>query len=119
MQQTAYSGEKKNEFMIISLGIASAIILIASLFVEKSKIRDGFKQSVLLGAGSGVMNGLFNFAVMYSLVRVTAALVFPVISGASLLFTYLIAVAFFKEKYHKLQYAGYALWLISVILLNL
>ena len=87
MQQTAYSGEKKNEFMIISLGI-SAIILIASLFVEKSKIRDGFKQSVLLGAGSGVMNGLFNFAVMYSLVRVTAALVFPVMSGASLLFTF-------------------------------
>lgn len=118
-QQTAYNGAKKNELMIISLSFASVAILVFAVIFERRFIKDGLKQSVILGGGSGIMNGLLNLCVMFSVARAPAALVFPVISGASLAFTFLIAVIFFKEKYKKIQYLGYALGLISVVLLNL
>lgn len=118
-QQTAYSGSKKSEFMIIVLAVAGVCILIASLITEKGKIKEGVRQSLLLGGGSGIMNGLLNLFVMLSLEVTTASVIFPVISGVSLLITFVIATLFFKEKYSKTQYIGYAVGLVSVVLLNL
>lgn len=118
-QQTAYNGAKKNELMIIALAIACAAILLAAVISERKHIKDGLKQSITLGGGSGIMNGLLNLFVMYSLSRVPAAIVFPVISGAGLVFTFLTAFIVFKERYSKLQYLGYFIGLISVVLLNL
>ena len=118
-QQTAYNGAKKNELMIIALAIACVAILLAAVITERKHIKDGLKQSITLGGGSGIMNGLLNLFVMYSLSRVPAAIVFPVISGAGLVFTFLTAFIVFKERYAKLQYLGYFIGLISVVLLNL
>lgn len=118
-QQTAYNGAMKNELMIIVLSVASVLLLAASLIAERGKIKDGVKQSVVLGGGAGVMNGFLNLFVMLALEVSPAALVFPVISGVSLLMTFVIAVLFFKERYQKIQYLGYALGLLSVVLLNL
>ncbi len=118
-QQTTYGGEKKNEFMIISLAIACVGILVVSLITEHRQIKDGMKQSLMFGAGSGTMNALLNLSAMYSVSRAPAAVVFPVISGAGLVFTFLTAFILFKERFSKIQYIGYALGLISVILLNL
>ncbi len=118
-QQTAYNGGKKNEFMIIALGIAGITILIAAIILERKYIKDGLKQSIILGGGSGIMNGLLNLFVMYSVLRVPAAVVFPVISGAGIVFTFLIAVIAFKERYTKIQYFGYFIGIVSVVLLNL
>lgn len=118
-QQTAYEGSKKSELMIMVYAIASIGILAVSLITERGKIKEGFKQSLALGGGSGVMNGLLNLFVMLSLEVTSASVVFPVISGVSLLITFVIATLFFKEKYSKIQYIGYAIGLVSVVLLNL
>lgn len=118
-QQTAYSGSKKSELMIIVFSIASVCILAASLITERGKIKEGVKQSLVLGGGSGVMNGLLNLFVMLSLEVTSASVVFPVISGVSLLVTFVIATLFFKEKQTKIQYVGYVIGLVSVVLLNL
>lgn len=118
-QQTAYSGAMKNEFMIIALVIASVAILIVAIFTERRQIKDGMKQSLVLGGGSGIMNALLNLSAMYSVSRAPVAVVFPVISGAGLVFTFLTAFIVFKERFSKVQYLGYFIGLVSVILFNL
>lgn len=117
--QTAYEYNYKSEFMIAALSFSSLVLLIVSIFAERNRIRQGIDKTVIFGGASGVVSGLLNLFVMLSIALMPAAVVFPVIAGGSLIPTFFIAVVFFKEKYTPLQCVGYAVGLISVVLLNL
>ena len=117
--QTAYDYNYKSEFMIVALAFSCIVLFIASIIVERGKIRQSVGQAFVFGGASGIMSGLLNLFVMLSISIMPAAVVFPVIAGGSLIPTFFIAVVFFKEKYSVLQWVGYATGLISVVLLNL
>lgn len=118
-EQKAFNGAYKSEFMIIAL-LSSAILLFVFSFIkERKEIKSSIKESIILGGASGILNGLLNLCVMFSVNAFPTSIVFPIICGGALIVNYLLAVIFFKEKYTKVQYIGLFVGFLSVILLNL
>lgn len=119
MQQKAFDGAYKCEFMVLALSAACVAILPVSLITELQKIRANTKGLLLFGISSGLSTGLVNLFVMYSVNILSASLIFPLISGGSLLLTVLVGLLFFKEKFTPRQYIGLVLGIASIVLLNL
>ncbi len=119
--QKATGGKFGSEFMIIALAIALVVYAVITLFAERGKIKDAYKRALPLGAIIGVLTGTLNLLVMMftgqSLLPV--AIFFPVLSGGTLIITFIIGFFFYKEKYDFLQYVGIICGLASVILLNI
>lgn len=118
-QQLAYNGEKKIESMLLVFVIVTLVTLIISLITERKFIKEKLVRTFVIGSTSGVATGVLNYTVMVLVGLVDAALLFPLISGGSLLIIFVVAPLIFKEKYRPLQYVGFALGLLSVVLLNL
>jgi len=118
MQQLAFNGEFKNEFMIISLFISTLILFGASL-IFKEKIKKGSPMCIGFGACCGIANGIVNLLVMMLTALIPTAILFPSISGGGIVLGFVLAVFAYKEKLSMLQVIGYFIGMISVILLNI
>ena len=106
--------------MIIAFSLSSIITLIVSLLFEKGeKIKHGGKSALLWGTLCGLSLGIMNVFVLLSVAQVHASIVFPVISGGSMMLIFIASLLFFKEKYRATQYVGFILSIISLVLLSL
>ena len=119
MQQIAFNGAYKNEFMIIALAIVTIFMLTFSLFTERKEIKIYVKSGWWLAILSGVINGAINLFVMILSGRIPVSLMFPLISAGGIIITYLISKFFYKEKLSKTQFAGFIIGIISVVFLNI
>ena len=119
LQQNALEGAGKNEFMIIAL----LVVVLGSSIMMFRQERKNIKLYIKLGTGKGlvcgVANGIVNLLVMVLLGTMPASVVFPLITGGSIVFTYFISKTAFHEKLSKRQTIGFVLGVASVILLNL
>ena len=119
--QNTFGDAGKNVFMIVALGMVATIMFTMSLFSKDERhahreiIKDGWLWSMLCGS----FNGLCNFLVLFLNPRVPASVMFPVISAGSVVLVFVYAVLVTKEKFNLRQKIGYALGVISIILLNL
>lgn len=119
MQQVAFEGAYKNELMILAL-VTGAIVLSAfSLIKERKQIGAYMKNGWIFGLLSGVFNGIVNLFVMMLSGRMSASLMFPLISAGGIVVTYLISKWIYKEELTKRQLVGFVLGIASVIFLNL
>lgn len=117
-QQIVFEGRYKNEFMIVALvGIFIAFTIVA-LFKERSDIKPCLKGGIIFMVLWGVLNGAANLFVMI-LAKMPASLVYPLISGGSIILTWIAARFFYKEKLTVCQNIGLVLGIVSVVLLNL
>lgn len=119
MQQRAFGGLYKNEFMIISLAIAVAAILCAALKTEKENFAECVKKGALLAITKGISNGFMNFLVMVLALRMAASLMFPLVSVGSVLLSTAIAAFFYKERLSLMQSIGLVLGLFAIVFLNI
>ncbi len=118
MQQLAFDSAYKNEFMIVALSISTAILFIASFYDRKSVAKE-FVGCIPLGAATGLSNGITNYLVMVLTGLVPTAILFPIISAGGIALGFVLAVTVYKERLSELQLVGYALGVISVVLLNI
>lgn len=118
MYQIRSGGKYKSEFMILSLGIA--IIAFACALISRDKklpiprIRNGGHFAIC----AGLCNGILNLFVML-LANAPSYIVYPTISGGSIVLTFVIARVFFGEKLSVAQNIGCIIGVLSVIFLNL
>lgn len=119
MQQRAFAGEYKSEFMIMSLGIVVLILLPMLVIFEKRKVITYIKKGWHLGAICGVMNGLVNHFVMILSDRMSISLLFPLVSGGSIVATYFMSKYIYKEKLSVSQLIGFSLGTLSVVVLSI
>lgn len=119
MQQSAFDGNFKNEFMIIALFMVFAGFIVLSLFTESKDIKSCAKVGWYLALGCGVMNGIVNLFVMILSGKMPVSLMFPLISAGGIVITYLVSRFVYKEKLTKTQLVGFALGLGSVVFLNI
>ena len=119
--QKSTGGKLGSEFMIIALSIAIIVYAIITLFLERDKIKGAYKRALPLGVIIGVLTGTLNLLVMAFTGQnlMPVAIFFPVLSGGTLIITFIIGYFFYKEKYDYLQYVGIICGLASVILLNI
>ena len=118
LQQMRFDGGYKNEFMILALALCS-IGLFITLLASKENIKNEIAPCIKLGGICGISNGIVNYAVMMLTAMLPSSVLYPSISGGGIVFGFLAALLFFKEKLSPMKYLGYALGLISVILLNI
>lgn len=118
-QQKALDGAGKNELMILALTIVILASSILALIKERDQIKLYVKKGMTTGLLGGVSNGVVNLMVMYLVGRLPASVVFPMISGGSIVLTYIVSRVFYKEKLSRRQTIGFLLGLLSIVLLNL
>lgn len=119
LQQSAFGGAYKNEFMLIALSVVFVVFLCAVLFRERKEIATCLKSACLLGTVCGIMNGVVNMFVMLLSARLPASFMFPVISAGGIVIMFFVSTLVYREKLTKLQTVGFLFGAISVVLLNL
>lgn len=119
-QENVFNAQYNNEIMIIAFMLSSAVTLVIALVFEKGeKIKEGGKSALLWGALCGIALGVMNVFVLLSVAEVHASIVFPVISGGSMMLIFVASLIFFKEKYTLSQYIGFMLSIASLVLLSI
>lgn len=118
-QQVDFNEQYGSQLMILALSMALIFYLIMMLATERKQIPALIKGGWYNAPISGIANGANNLLVMILRPLMSAAVLFPMISGGGLVITLLIALFIFKERLSKLQMAGFFLGLVSVIFLSL
>ena len=117
-----YGVEGGNMFMIVALAIV-VVLLFGAAFLFKGQrvaIKDTAEKGWFLALLCGAANGLTNFfVILLTSNDFPAAILFPVVSGGGLLMIFLWSVLVKKEKFTIYQYVGYALGVVSLVLLNI
>ncbi len=119
MEQKAFSGAYKSEFMIVALIFVVIVITIFSLCTEKKEIAPCTKKGWWLAAICGVANGIVNLLVMILQGKMPVSVLFPLVSAGGLVLTFFLSKYLYKEKLSKRQLLGFFLGVCSVIFLNL
>ena len=119
MQQDAFGGNYKNEFMIIALASVCTSLFITSLIKEKRHIKRCAKTGWYFAIACGIMNGVVNLFIMLLSGKMPVSLMFPLISAGGIIITYFVSRFIYKEKLTKQQLFGFALGVCSVVLLNI
>ncbi len=119
MQQIAFSGAYKNEFMILALIIAFIPLFLLSLAYEKNHLIKCVKKAFPFAASAGIMNGVVNLFVMILSGIMATSVMFPLISAGGLILTYILSKVLYKEKLSKRQFIAFVMGVLSIILLNI
>ena len=118
MQQLAFDGAYKSEFMIVALVIVWVSLFLLGLRQNGNK-REMLKIAAKYAAPAGLANGMVNLLVMVLTAMLPSAVLYPSVSACGMILTFILALTVFKERLSKTQTIGYIAGIISVILLNL
>ncbi|MBE6750734.1 MAG: hypothetical protein E7560_06185 [Ruminococcaceae bacterium] len=119
VQQINFSGGYKGEFMAVSLIIIVLALFIIILFKEKQDIKISVKKGIIPIVVYGLANGFVNLLVMVLSNKMSASVMFPLVSAGSITLTYIISRVIYKETLSKMQNIGFVLGLASIVFLNL
>lgn len=119
MQQVAFDGAYKNEFMIVALAIVALVMSIMSLIKERKAMKVYAKAGWHWALICGLLNGMVNLFVMILSSSMPVSVMFPLISAGGLVVTYLVSRFVYKESLTKLQFVGFILGLAAVVFLNI
>lgn len=119
MQQLAFGGDYKQEFMAVAMLISIVILLTASAFKKENGGKTAFFASIGFGAMNGVANGIVNLTVMVLTGMVANSILFPSVSAGGIVAGFVIATLIYKEKLKPVQIIGYIIGVLSIILLNI
>ncbi len=111
----------KAEFMIIAMAFVFVSNAVISLFTLKKEVVTYSKRALFWSLLYGLLNAGVNLGVMVlsSGGIINQSIFFPVISVGSLVLVMISSVFLFKEKLDKIQYAGIAVGIISIVLLQI
>lgn len=118
MQKRALGESFTHEFMIIALSASFILLLIAACLTSKSVGKD-FRACLPYASANGVANALVNFLMMTMIGNIPNTVLYPSVSALNMLLAFLLAFIAYKERFSLLQYVGYALGAVSVVLLNM
>lgn len=120
IQQRVFEKAYKNEFMVVALAVVVIILLVAGIFGTKDKKdRKTFTDCLPYAPIQGLVNGIVNYFVMVLTSLIAPAIMFPTISAGGIVCTFILSVTVYKEKLTKPQLVGYAIGVMSIILLNI
>ena len=119
MQQSAFDGAFKNEFMILALVMVVAVMAVLALVSERRKLKNCAAKGWWCCLAGGTLNGVTNLFVMILSGTMAVSLMFPVISAGGIIVTFFVSRWLYHEKLTRRQLVGFALGVLSVIFLNL
>lgn len=120
-EQTHLGTDGQNLFMIFALAFCTLFLSVSSFFFREEREN---RQSVIrkgwwLAALCGVLNGLVNYLVLYLNPQVPSSILFPLVSGGSMILVLLWAVFVKKERFSVRQTVGFLIGIASIVILNI
>ena len=120
MQQMAFGGNGKNEFMIMALCMVTVLLLVLTIRQERTELKQYAKVGGIFALASGVTNGITNLlSLMLLSSQMPVSLIYPLTSSGGIVLTYLISVFFYKERLTKMQNIGFIIGTASVVFLSI
>lgn len=120
MEQVAFDGAYKNEFMIVALAMVAVVLVICILCSnERREVKTYVRTGWHLALVCGIANGVVNLLVMVLSGRMPAALMFPLISAGDIVITYFVSRFLYKEKLSAAQQWSLILGVGAIVFLNL
>lgn len=121
LHQTAFPGQYGNEFMFYGAVLCAVLCLGYCLLkgVKPKQITHCLKNGWVSMLGIGVACSLVNLLLMILNARMAASLLFPTLSGLTLLFAPLLGKFLYHEKSTRRQQISYLIGACAVILMNL
>lgn len=102
------------------LFLTAALLTLVLAAAEKKKTGKGFRLAELAaGILAGIPNYFASLLLLKAVLKLPASLVYPCYSVGAILLVTIGGAVFFREKLGKRQYAGLALILCALVLLNL
>lgn len=120
MHQSAYVGLYRSEFMMFAS--LSSLALFLCVFVVSRIGKSNLPQRPIVyikGFMAGITNGGANFLSLYLAATQPAAVLFPILSVCTSIASLTAGRVIFKEKLRKLQLVGFAVGIVSLVLVKL
>ena len=118
MQKRALGDSYTHEFMIIALAAASAMLLLLALVTSKD-IKGDLLGCLMYSAGNGIANAIVNLLMIIIIGNIPNTILYPTNSALGMAFMFLLSFIVYKERFSKMQYIGYVLGIVSIVLLNI
>ncbi len=113
LHQTAYPGSYCNEFLLCALAVN--LLLFALIAAgRREKVRGGTVYAMV----AGVLMGAANYLTLYLSAKVSASILFPMITVFSALLNVTVSALVFKDKFTLRQSMGILLGVGSVLLIK-
>jgi len=116
-----YLGEDINQnlYMIAALGLSTVVLIIASFLTKEEGLKDTLKVGAPLSLLCGLFNGAVNYLVIFLNPHIPASVMFPVLSAGEIILIVPYSLLVRREKFTPAQWVGFAVGVVSVVLLNL
>lgn len=109
----------QNMYMIVALGLSSAVLITASFVTKETDLKATLRFGSPLALLCGLFNGAVNYLAIYLNQYIPASVMFPVLSASEIVLIFSYSLLICHEKFTKKQWAGFAIGVVSVVLLNL
>ena len=109
----------QNLYMILALGISTVVLISASLITGETELKSTVRVGAPLALLCGLFNGAVNYLVIYLNPFIAASVMFPVLAAGGIILIFPYALLVRREKFTLMQWAGFIIGIMSVILLNL
>ena len=119
MQQIRVDNAYTNEYMMITLGVSAAVLLVAGLAQNRKSFGRILRHGGFFAAGAGLSNGATNMLTMAVNALIPLSIASPMRAGFRIVISVLVSVICFKERFSKKQIVGVAFGTLALVLLNL
>ena len=117
-QKQALGEEYSHEFMIIALALSILLLMIYGFITSKAFLKD-LRKCFLYSAANGTANGALNLLIIIIIGNIPNTIMYPSMAALNMIAVFLLAFFVYKERFSRMQYIGYVLGTLSIILLNL
>ncbi len=118
LQQVKFD-QVDNEFMIITLGFSALTLLVIGLIKDGKNLGYILKNGGLYATAAGLSNGATNLLSLLVTRMIPISIASPSRAGVMILFSFLLALFLFKERFSKRQVIGVVLGTVALVLLNI
>ena len=109
----------QNLYMILALALSGTVLVAASFLTGETDIKSTMRHGSWLAALCGLFNGAVNYLAIYLNQFIPASVMFPVLSAGEIILIFPYSLLICREKFSIKQWAGFAIGVVSVVLLNL
>ena len=104
---------------IAALGLSTVVLIAASFLTKETDLKSTLRVGGPLSLFCGLFNGAVNYLAIYLNQFIPASVMFPVLSAGELILIVPYALLVRRERFTAKQWAGFAVGVVSVVLLNL
>ena len=119
VQYGLFDNTYKNEFLIISFAGAIFFLVLFGLIFERDCLKPVMKYGVLYGGIAGIFNGISNVLTLITYKYLPISITSPARAGLGITLSFITSILIYRESFNKRQFAGAAIGILAVVLMNL